>query len=67
MFLHELRRLLRLAGPLIISQLGQVGMNTADTIMVGPLGANFLAAVGIGSAIHSFGVIVCVGDRKSVV
>lgn len=61
MFLHELRGLLRLAGPLIISQLGQVGMNTADTIMVGPLGATALAAVGIGSAIHSFGVIVCVG------
>ena len=44
-----------------MSQLGQVGMNAADTIMVGPLGAESLAAAGLGSAIHIFGVICCVG------
>jgi multidrug resistance protein, MATE family len=60
-FAGELRRLLRLAGPIIISQLGQIGMNTADTIMVGPLGATPLAAAGVGSALHSFGVILCTG------
>jgi MATE family multidrug resistance protein len=53
--------LLRLAGPLIVSQLGQVGMNTADTIMVGPLGATPLAAAGLGSAIHFFGIVLCMG------
>lgn len=52
LFLRELRGLLRVAGPLIVSQLGQVGMNTADTIMVGPLGADALAAAGLGSALH---------------
>jgi multidrug resistance protein, MATE family len=57
----ELSRLLRLAGPIVVSQLGQIGMSTADTIMVGPLGATPLASVGIGSAIHSFGVILCTG------
>lgn len=36
-------------------------MNTADTIMVGPLGAGPLAAVGLGSAIHFLGVVFSVG------
>ncbi|HEU0078028.1 MAG TPA: MATE family efflux transporter, partial [Longimicrobiaceae bacterium] len=52
LFARELRRLLGVAAPLVVSQLGQVGMNTADTIMVGPLGARALAAAGLGSAIH---------------
>jgi len=61
LFAHELRRLLGLAGPIIVSQLGMVGMNTADTIMVGPLGAEPLAAAGLGSAIHFFGLVLCMG------
>src|SRR5690606_34030418 len=60
-YVVELRSLLRLAGPIIVSQLGQVGMNTTDTIMVGPLGATPLAAAGLGTAIHQFFVTVCVG------
>ena len=48
----EIGNTLRLAGPIIASQLGQTGMNTADTIQVGPLGAEALAAAGIGSAIQ---------------
>lgn len=57
----EVRRLLRLAGPIVVSQLGQVGMNTADTVMVGPLGATPLAAAGLGSAIHWLTTVVCIG------
>jgi MATE family multidrug resistance protein len=57
----EVLRLLKLAGPIIVSQLGHVGMNTADTVMVGPLGAIPLAAAGLGSAIHWLTTIVCVG------
>jgi len=57
----EVRGLLDLAGPIIVSQLGHVGMNTADTVMVGPLGATSLAAAGLGSAMHWLGTIVCVG------
>src|SRR5687768_5938175 len=49
---REVRNTLALAGPIIASQLGQTGMNTADTIQVGPLGPEALAAAGIGSAIH---------------
>ena len=50
-----------LAGPIVVNQLGQVGMNTADTIMVGPLGAAPLAAAGLGSALHYFGLIMTTG------
>ncbi|MCI0434166.1 MAG: MATE family efflux transporter [Gemmatimonadetes bacterium] len=60
-FRLETRRLLRLAWPIIVSQLGQVGMNTADTIMVGPLGAVSLAAAGLGSAIHWLVILPCIG------
>jgi multidrug resistance protein, MATE family len=60
-FRAELGRLLRLATPIVISQLGQVGMNTADTIMVGPLGPTPLAAAGLGGALHIFGIIMCTG------
>lgn len=60
-FREELRKLLGLAGPIIVSQLGQVGMNTTDTIMVGPLGGEALAAAGLGSALHFFSVMLCTG------
>lgn len=60
-YLAEVRTLLRLAVPIIVSQLGMIGMNTADTIMVGPLGATPLAAAGLGSAIHSFLFTVSIG------
>jgi multidrug resistance protein, MATE family len=61
LFAHELKGLLLLAGPIVVNQLGQVGMHTADTIMVGPLGAEPLAAVGLGSALHHFGVLLMTG------
>ena len=49
---HESGALLRIASPIILSQLGGVGMNTMDTIMVGPLGPTALAAAGLASALH---------------
>jgi MATE family multidrug resistance protein len=61
LYLHEGGTLLRLAAPLILSQLGAVGMSTLDTIMVGPLGAEALAAVGLASALHMATLMVCTG------
>ncbi|HET7275886.1 MAG TPA: MATE family efflux transporter [Longimicrobiaceae bacterium] len=61
LLLHESRALLGIAGPVILSQLGTVGMNTLDTIMVGPLGARPLAAVGLGSALHTVALMICTG------
>lgn len=61
LYLHEGRMLLRLAGPIVVSQLGAIGMSTLDTIMVGPLGAGALAAVGLASALHMATLMVCIG------
>jgi MATE family multidrug resistance protein len=59
--LEESRQLLRIAGPIILSQLGAVGMNTMDTIMVGPLGAGALAAAGLASSLHVVALMVSTG------
>jgi multidrug resistance protein, MATE family len=61
LYLHETRTLLWLAGPIILSQLGAVGMNTMDTIMVGPLGAEALAAAGLATALHMAVLLLCTG------
>jgi len=58
---RELARVLRLGGPIVLSQLGIVGITTADTLLVGPLGAVPLAAAGLGSAIHLFALLVALG------
>jgi MATE family multidrug resistance protein len=61
LFLHELRALMRVAGPIVVSQLGGIAMNTTDTIMVGPLGAQALAGAGLGNAIFMSMLMVCTG------
>src|SRR5687768_11066474 len=61
LFLHEMRALMRLAGPIVVGQLGGIAMNTTDTIMVGPLGAQSLAAAGLGNAIFMSLLVVCTG------
>ena len=58
---HESGVLLRIAGPIILSQLGGVGMHTMDTIMVGPLGPSALAAAGLASALHIALLMVVTG------
>jgi multidrug resistance protein, MATE family len=57
----EGRQLLRIAGPIILSQLGGVGMLTVDTIMVGPLGPEALAAAGLANSLHMVVVMVSTG------
>ncbi len=53
--------LLTLAGPIIISQLGGIGMNVMDTVMIGRLGAESLAALAIANGLHMFTLILCMG------
>ena len=57
----EVRALSVLALPIIVSQLGMIGMVTADTVMVGRLGALPLASAGLGGAIHTFTLVICTG------
>ena len=53
--------ILRLAGPLIVSNLATAGMMTADTLMSGQLGAQALAAVAVGSSYVSLFYIAGLG------
>jgi len=48
---RELRAMLALALPVILSELGWIMMGIVDTIMVGPLGPAAIGAVGTGSTI----------------
>ncbi|MED5621899.1 MATE family efflux transporter [Ideonella sp. BN130291] len=50
-FLHDSRALLRLAGPIILSQIAYVLMGLVDTVMAGHAGAGELAVVGLGVAL----------------
>lgn len=50
----ELRSVLGLAAPIVLIQVGLVGMGVADSIMVGRVSAEALAAVALGN-LYSFG------------
>src|SRR5262245_55970237 len=54
---HEVRRLLHLAWPVVLSQVGLVAMGVVDLLAVRRLGPNATAAVGIGNTL-SFSVLV---------
>ena len=47
----ELKPMFALAGPVVLAELGWIAMGVVDTLMVGPLGAEAIGAVGIGSAL----------------
>jgi MATE family multidrug resistance protein len=47
----DVRRLLGLAGPVVVAELGWMAMGVVDTIMVGPLGPASLGAVGLGTSL----------------
>lgn len=44
--------MLRVAGPVVLAELGWMGMGVVDTIMVGPLGPAAIGAVGVGNSLH---------------
>jgi MATE family multidrug resistance protein len=51
MIRNEFRPMLALAAPVVLSELGWVTMGIVDTMMVGPLGANAIGAVGLASTV----------------
>jgi MATE family multidrug resistance protein len=56
----------RISGPLIVNNLAVAGMNFADTVMSGRLGADALAAVAIGSNTWLLAFSVCLGLLMAV-
>ncbi len=61
----EMRRLLALAGPVVLAEIGWVAMGLVDTVMVSPLGPAAIGAVGLGGnafmALAIFGMGLLLG------
>lgn len=65
-WLGEARALLRLAGPLIVNNLSIAGMQFADAVMAGRLGAEALAAVAVGGSVWFLGFTACLGLMMAI-
>ena len=65
--LRDARKLFHISWPLIVNNLFNIGVNVADTLMAGHLGATQLAAVALGSSIWitvflgGLGVVMAIG------
>jgi multidrug resistance protein, MATE family len=57
----ETKAMLILAAPLIVNSLSIAGMQFADAVMAGRLGAEALAAVAVGASVWFLGFMVCLG------
>ena len=57
----QLSSIARISGPLIINFLAVAGMNLADVMMSGRLGADALAAVAVGSSTWMLAFSACLG------
>lgn len=57
----ELRATLRLAGPIVLAELGWIAMGNVDVMMAGRLGGAAIAAVSLGTAIF-YTVAICASN-----
>lgn len=62
----ETSGLLRLAGPIIVNNLAIAGMQFADAVMAGRLGAEALAAVAVGASVWFFGFAIGLGILMAI-
>lgn len=63
---EEVPALFRVAGPLIVNNLAVIGMQFADTVMAGRLGAESLAAVAVGGSVWFLGFTVVLGVLMAI-
>ena len=63
---EEIPALLRLAGPLIVNNLSIAGMQFADAVMAGRLGAESLAAVAVGGSVWFLGFTLALGTLMAI-
>ena len=63
---EEAPALLKLAGPIIVNNLSIAGMQFADAVMAGRLGAESLAAVAVGASVWFFGFAMCLGVLMAI-
>lgn len=58
--------MLRIAGPLIVNNLAIAGMQFADAVMAGQLGARSLAAVAVGASVWFLGFTLILGMMMAI-
>src|SRR5215471_5590018 len=54
----ELRAMVHLAAPIVLTELGWMAMGVVDTMVVGRVGADAIGAVGLGTMVF-YGIAVC--------
>lgn len=64
--LRDVRQTLVLAAPLVLAQLAQMSMSFVDTLMVGRLGTEQLAAIALGSNVFFLTLMFCSGVMFAV-
>ncbi len=62
----ELRALMRLAGPLILTQLAQMAIMTTDVLLLGRLSTHALAAAAIGNTVYYFCWLAATGPAQAI-
>lgn len=65
-WIGEARELLKLAGPLVLTQLAQMAIGTTDTIMLGRYSKTALAAAVLGNTVFFFTWIIGQGPTAAV-
>ena len=65
-WLDETRELLKLAAPLVLTQLSQMAIMTTDVVMLGRLGKTALASAALGNTIFFFTWLVGAGPTAAV-
>ncbi|HEX4505940.1 MAG TPA: MATE family efflux transporter [Alphaproteobacteria bacterium] len=65
-FRHEIAATIKLAAPLALAQLAQVAMGATDTVLLGTLGRDALAAGGLGANLFFTLMIVVAGGLVAV-
>ncbi len=63
---EEMRALLKLAGPLIVTQLAQMAVMTTDVVMLGRLGKTEIAAAALGNTVFFFAWLIGCGPASAV-
>ncbi|MCK6602153.1 MAG: MATE family efflux transporter [Bacteroidetes bacterium] len=58
---NSFRTLLKLAGPVVVSQVGHMLFGFADTLMVGRVGADYLAAASVANSVFVLIMVVGLG------
>lgn len=65
-WIAEIRELLRLAWPLVITQLAQMAIMTTDVVMLGRLGEAALASAALGNTVFFFAWLIGLGPTAAI-